>query len=97
MTTLHKSSQPLGSYPYMLSSGDQEAITLVGLNLVALEFQQLFLEPLDSQHLPQETQPDDIPRVSRRHTGTCFTFHPEEQLIPGFQGSGHHSTEWERE
>lgn len=48
MTTLRKFSQPLDSYPYMLSSGDHEAITLLGLNLVALEFQQLLPEPLDS-------------------------------------------------
>lgn len=52
VTNLHKSSWPPDSYPYMLSSQDQAAVKLVGLNLTALDFQPLLPKPLDLHLLP---------------------------------------------
>lgn len=74
--------------------GALPAVFRLGLPLRG--FQQWFPEPLmplPTIHRPQgPTQPRHP-----AHSATCSAFCPEQQLVPGLQGCGHHGAEWERE
>lgn len=91
-------SQPLDSYPCTLTSTSCAAITLVGLNPCCLGFSAIISKALGiPPPTPQRPSWPDAATTFSLLTGTCFTFCSKEQLIPGFQGSGDHSTERECE